>query len=107
MFGGLILLPLYLHIVKNASPTESGLLLLPLMAGIMVSSVVSGQLTFRTGRYKIFPVLGTALMTVALLMLSFRLGIDTSLVEVDIYMVLFGLGLGGCMQTLIMAVQML
>ncbi|HEX6401641.1 MAG TPA: MDR family MFS transporter [Pseudonocardiaceae bacterium] len=105
MFGGLILLPLYLQIVKNASPTESGLLLLPLMAGIMVSSVVSGQLTSRTGRYKIFPVSGTALMTVALLMLSFRLGIDTSLVEVDIYMVVFGLGLGGCMQTLIMAVQ--
>ena len=105
MFGALVLLPLYLQIVKGASPTKAGLLLLPLMAGIMTSSVISGQLTSRTGRYKIFPVVGTALMTTALLMLFLRLGVDTSLPEVDIYMVLFGLGLGGCMQTLIMAVQ--
>lgn len=105
MFGGLVLIPLYLQIVKGASPTKAGLLLLPLMAGIMASSVISGQLTSRTGRYKIFPIVGSALMTAALLLLFFRLGIDTSLAEVDLYMVLFGLGLGGCMQTLIMAVQ--
>jgi EmrB/QacA subfamily drug resistance transporter len=105
MFGGFVLIPLYLQIVKGASPTKAGLLLLPLMAGIMVASLVSGQLISRTGRYKIFPVLGTALMTVALLLLSLRLGIGTSLVEVDIYMALFGLGLGGCLQTLIMAAQ--
>ncbi len=102
MFGGLVLIPLYLQIVKGASPTKAGLL--PLMAGIMVASVVSGQLTSRTGRYKIFPVLGTALMAAALL-LSLRLEVDTSLWEVDIYMALFGLGLGGCLQTLIMAAQ--
>ena len=78
MFGGLVLIPLYLQIVKGASPTKSGLLLLPLMVGIIASSVISGQLTSRTGRYKIFPVVGTALMTAALLMLFFRLGIDTS-----------------------------
>lgn len=105
MFGGLVLIPLYLQIVKGASPTKSGLLLLPLMAGIMASSMISGQLTARTGRYKVFPLVGTALMAVALLMLSFRLGVDTSLAEVDVYMVVFGLGLGGCLQTLIMAVQ--
>ncbi|MGH3797404.1 MAG: MFS transporter, partial [Pseudonocardiaceae bacterium] len=105
MFGGLILIPLYLQIVKGASPTESGLLVLPLMAGVMVGSVVSGQITARTGRYKILPVIGTALMTIALVVLYFRLGVDTSLWETDVYMALFGLGLGFCMQTLIIAVQ--
>jgi hypothetical protein len=100
-----VLIPLYLQIVKGASPTEAGLLLLPLMAGIIVSSVVSGQLTSRTGRYKIFPVLGAALLTAALLLLGLRLGVDTSLGEVDVYMALFGLGLGGCLQMLIMAAQ--
>jgi hypothetical protein len=105
MFGGLVLIPLYLQIVKGASPTEAGLLLLPLMAGIMVSSVVSGQLTSRTGRYKIFPVIGTGLLAAALLLLHYRLGVKTPLWEVDIYTALFGLGLGFCMQTMIMAVQ--
>jgi EmrB/QacA subfamily drug resistance transporter len=105
MFGGLILIPQYLQIVKGASPTKAGLLLLPLMGGIMLASVVSGQLTSRTGRYKIFPVLGTALMALALLLLNLRLGVDTSLLEVDVYMALFGIGLGGCLQTLIMAAQ--
>ncbi|MDQ3601139.1 MAG: MFS transporter [Actinomycetota bacterium] len=105
MFGGFILLPLYLQIVQGASPTESGLLLLPLMAGIMVASVLSGQVTARTGRYKIFPVIGTAAMTAALLLLSARLGVDTPLWEADVYMALFGFGLGFCLQTLIMAVQ--
>ena len=105
MFGGLILIPQYLQIVKGVSPTEAGLRLLPLMGGIMVASLGSGQLTSRTGRYKIFPVWGTALMTVALLLLYLRLDVDTSLLEVEIYMALFGLGLGGCLQTLIMAAQ--
>ena len=105
MFGGLILLPQYLQIVKGISPTEAGLRLLPLMGGIMAASLGSGQLTSRTGRYKIFPVWGTALMTAALLLLYFRLDVDTSLLEVEIYMALFGLGLGGCLQTLIMAAQ--
>ena len=75
------------------------------MGGIMVASLGSGQLTSRTGRYKIFPVWGTALMTAALLLLYLRLDADTSLLEVEIYMALFGLGLGGCLQTLIMAAQ--
>ena len=105
MFGGLVLIPLYLQIVKGASPTKAGLLLLPLMTGIIVSSMVCGRLISRTGRYKIFPVLGTALTTAALLLLNFRLGADTSLWEVGIYMVLFGLGLGGCLQILVMAAQ--
>ncbi|MGH3718386.1 MAG: MFS transporter [Pseudonocardiaceae bacterium] len=105
MFGGLVLMPQYLQIVKGASPTKSGLLLLPLMAGIIVGSLVSGQVISRTGRYKILPVLGTAVMAAALLLLHLRLGVDTPLWEVDVYMGLFGLGLGGCLQTLITAVQ--
>jgi EmrB/QacA subfamily drug resistance transporter len=105
MFGGLVLIPLYLQIVKGASPTKAGLLLLPLMAGIIVGSMITGQLTARTGRYKIFPVLGTAVMTASLLLLDLRLGVDTSLVEAGVFMALFGLGLGGCLQTLIVAVQ--
>ncbi|MGH3833093.1 MAG: MDR family MFS transporter [Pseudonocardiaceae bacterium] len=105
MFGGFLLLPQYLQIVKGASPTQSGLLMLPMMGGISVGSLLSGRLISRTGRYKIFPVLGTALMTAALLLLGLRLGADTSLWEVDAYMALFGFGLGGCLQTLVMAVQ--
>lgn len=105
MFGGLVLIPLYLQIVKGASPTEAGLLMLPLMGGITAGSVVSGQLISRTGRYKILPVVGTGLLTAALLLLSLRVGVDTSLGEVDIYMALFGLGLGGCLQVLIMTAQ--
>jgi hypothetical protein len=95
MFGGLVLIPLYLQIVKGASPTKAGLLLLPLMAGIIVGSMITGQLT----------ALGTAAMTGSLLLLDLRLGVDTSLVEAGVYLALFGLGLGGCLQTLIVAVQ--
>lgn len=104
MFGGIAVLPQYLQIVQGASPTEAGLLTVPLVLGIMTASVISGQITSRTGRYKIFPVIGTALMVVGLLLLS-RIGVDTSLWQVDVYMAVFGLGLGGCMQTLILAVQ--
>ena len=62
MFGALSTLPLYLQLVKGATPTESGLLLIPMMIGIMGGSVLSGQLTMKTGRYKIFPVFGTAIL---------------------------------------------
>ncbi len=104
MFGGLSVIPLYLQIVKGASPTKAGLLLLPLVLGIMLASVLSGQLTARTGRYKIFPVVGTLLMTVALVLLN-TINADTPLWRTDIWMFIFGLGLGGCMQTLVIAVQ--
>jgi EmrB/QacA subfamily drug resistance transporter len=105
LFGGVFLLPLYLQIVRGASPTEAGLLMVPLEGGITIGSLVSGQMVSRTGRYKISPVLGTAVITGTLLVLYYRLGIDTSLTEVGIYTALFGLGLGGCLQTLVMATQ--
>jgi EmrB/QacA subfamily drug resistance transporter len=105
MFGGLMLIPQYLQIVKGASPTKSGLMMLPLMLGMMLASIVSGRITGHTGRYKIFPVLGTLLMFAAMLLFHFRVHWDTPLRETMAFMALLGLGLGCCMQTLILAVQ--
>lgn len=104
MFGGLAALPLYLQIVKGESPTSAGLLLLPLTAGIMAGSVVSGQVISRTGRYKKFPVLGTAALVAALGLLS-TIGVDTALWATLSMTGLFGLGLGFNMQPLTLAVQ--
>jgi EmrB/QacA subfamily drug resistance transporter len=104
MFGGMAVIPLYLQIVKGASPTKAGLLILPLVLGIALASVFSGQLTARTGRYKIFPLLGTALMVAGLLLLN-TINANTDLLYTDIWMFIFGFGLGNCMQTLIIAVQ--
>ncbi|MDQ1657188.1 MAG: hypothetical protein QOD41_2271 [Cryptosporangiaceae bacterium] len=104
MFGAIAMLPLYLQIVRGATPTKAGLLLLPLTAGIMFSSVLSGQLISRTGRYKIFPVLGTALMIAGLLLLH-TVGVDTPFWHTAIYMTIFGLGLGNLLQPVTLAVQ--
>lgn len=105
MFGGIALLPQYMQIVRGATPTESGFLMLPFVGGMMVLSIVSGQITSRTGRYKFLPVVGTALLTGAALLLHFRLAADTSFGELAGYMVMFGAGLGLCMQTLTLAAQ--
>ncbi|MFJ9082225.1 MFS transporter [Streptomyces sp. NPDC102384] len=105
MFGGMLMIPQYLQIVKGASPTKSGLEMLPLMAGMMIASIISGQITGKTGRYKIFPTLGTLFMVAALLLFHFQVQWDTPLWETMLYMGLFGLGLGCCMQTLVLAVQ--
>ncbi len=104
MFGGLSCIPLYLQIVKGASPTKAGLLILPLVAGIMSASLLSGQVTSRTGRYKIFPVAGSILMVVGLLVMT-RIGADTPLWQTDIYMAIFGMGLGMNMQSIVLAMQ--
>ncbi|MFI5907679.1 MDR family MFS transporter [Dactylosporangium sp. NPDC051541] len=104
MFGGLLTLPLYLQIVKGATPTEAGLMLLPLVLGIMTGSIVSGQTIARTGRYRIFPIIGSVLMLAALFLLS-RIGADTPLWRTMLIMALMGLGLGGNMQPVITAVQ--
>ncbi|MFJ8827845.1 MFS transporter [Streptomyces sp. NPDC102467] len=105
MFGGMLMIPQYLQIVKGASPTKSGLEMLPLMVGMIIASIVSGQITAKTGRYKIFPTVGTLLMVVALLLFHFKVQWDTPLWESMVFMLVFGLGLGGCMQTLVLAVQ--
>jgi MFS family permease len=104
MFGGIAAIPLYLQIVKGASPTKAGLLLLPLIAGMMTASLASGQFTSRTGRYKIFPVIGSILMVVGLLTMT-RIGADTPLWQTDIFMAIFGLGLGMNMQSIVLAMQ--
>ena len=104
MFGGLALLPLYLQIVRGATPTESGLQLLPLTAGLMLGSIVSGQLISRTGKYKIFPILGGALMVGGLLLLH-TVGVDTPYWRTGVFMAVFGFGLGLVMQPITLAVQ--
>ena len=104
MFGALSTLPLYLQLVKGATPTESGLLLLPMMVGIMTGSILSGQLTARTGHYKIYPVIGTALLAVSFFgMLTIT--VDTSYWVLDLFFLAIGAGLGLNMQTLTIAVQ--
>ncbi|WP_018333172.1 MFS transporter [Actinomycetospora chiangmaiensis] len=105
MFGGIAIVPQYLQIVNGSSPTRAGLEMIPLVGGLMVASIISGQLTSRTGRYKVFPVIGLGLMTVGMLLFHFLLHADTPYWEVAILMVVFGLGLGNCMQTLVLAVQ--
>jgi len=104
MFGTIIFLPVYLQAVKGFSPTQSGLALLPAIIGIFSTSITSGQLITRTGRYKMFPVIGAVVMTVAMVLLS-RLDVDTPFWQVAIYEFLFGAGLGFTMQTIVTAVQ--
>jgi hypothetical protein len=104
MFGGLATLPLYLQIVKGQSPTEAGLTLIPFTLGIMAGSIIAGQTTSRTGRYKAFPVVGTVLMGLGALFFS-RLEAGTTLPFVFAVSILFGLGLGFTMQPLVLAVQ--
>ena len=104
MFGGLVVLPLYLQIVRGASPTAAGLQLTPLMLGIFVTSSVSGMFMKRTGRYKPLPILGTATMFSALLLMT-TLKVDTPLWHAMVFMLLMGMGLGLSMQTLVIAVQ--
>ena len=104
LFGGITYLPLYLQIVKAHSPTESGLLLTPMMAGVLVTSIGSGQLISRLGRYKPFPIVGTALMTVAMYLLS-GLSVEMPIWQTAFYMLLLGFGLGMTMQVLVLAAQ--
>ncbi|CAM3082221.1 Multidrug resistance protein 3 [Saccharomonospora xinjiangensis] len=104
MFGAMMLIPQYLQIVQGYSPTASGMLMLPLMVGVMSASVISGQLTSRTGRYKVFPLVGTALMTVGMVLFA-QVEWDTPVWKSMVVMAIIGFGLGNCMQTLIIAVQ--
>jgi EmrB/QacA subfamily drug resistance transporter len=104
MFGSIVYLSIYLQVVNGATPTTAGLQLLPLMAGILVTSIVSGRLITRTGHYKVFPIIGTALATIGLFLLS-RLGGDTPYWQIAVAMVVLGAGLGNVMQVLVLAVQ--
>jgi MFS family permease len=104
LFGAVTYLPLYLQVTKGSSPTVSGLQLTPLMAGVLISSITSGQVITRIGRYRFFPIAGTALMTVAMFLLS-RLEPGTSTWVAAVDALVLGLGLGMVMQVLVLAVQ--
>lgn len=104
MFGGLACLPLYLQIVKGATPTQAGLLLLPMTLGIMAGSIGSGVAISKTGRYRHFPIIGAALLTVALFVFHY-IAATTPLWQTMIVMVFFGIGLGFNFQPLTLAVQ--
>jgi EmrB/QacA subfamily drug resistance transporter len=104
LFGAVTYLPLYLQVVKGESPTSSGLTLTPLMAGLLVTSILSGQLITRYGHYRPFPIVGTAIMTVGLWLLS-HLAVDTPTWQTVLGMVVLGLGLGMVMQVLVLAAQ--
>ncbi len=104
MFGGVTVLPQYMQIVHGASPMTSGFMMLPMVAGIMIAAASSGLITSRTGRIRIFPIIGSAFTAVGLLLLS-RVTADTSTLLVMAFMFVFGYGLGNTMQPLTVIVQ--
>ena len=104
LFGSVTYFPLYLQVVKGVSPTASGMQMIPMMGGMLVTSIASGQLISRTGRYKIFPITGTAVMAVGLYLLS-RLTSHSSSLTASLLLLVLGVGLGLVMQVLVIAVQ--
>jgi EmrB/QacA subfamily drug resistance transporter len=104
LFGSVTYLPVFLQVVKGRSPTSSGLQLTPMMAGLLVTSIVSGRLISKFGRYRPFPIAGTAIMTVGMYLLS-RLDVHSSGTYASLSMLVLGLGLGMVMQVLVLAVQ--
>jgi EmrB/QacA subfamily drug resistance transporter len=105
MFGGILLLPQYLQIVHGSSPTVAGLQMIPLVAGIMTGAMGSGIAISKTGKYKIFPLVGIVFIVVALVAMSFIVDAETSVWTLVPFMVLMGLGLGFNFQPVILAVQ--
>jgi EmrB/QacA subfamily drug resistance transporter len=104
MFGAIVMLPLYLQVVKGASATEAGLKLIPLMLGIVSTSIFSGKAITKTGKYKKFPVMGTTLMTVGILLMV-TLTRETPFWQLAVFSILVGAGLGLSMQTIVIALQ--
>src|SRR5262245_6340038 len=104
LFAAIVFMPLFLQIVTGASATQSGLLVLPLLLASTLSTIVSGRIMARTGRYKVFPIAGLALMSLGLLLLS-RLGVTSGRGRATLFMVVFGLGFGMVTQVLVVAIQ--
>ncbi|QQM43607.1 MDR family MFS transporter [Streptomyces liliifuscus] len=104
MFGAMTYLPTFLQVVHGISPTMSGVHMLPMVAGLLVSSTVSGQIVSRTGRWKVFPIAGTGVTALGLLLLH-QLDENSSAAEMSSYLLVFGLGLGLVMQVLVLIVQ--
>src|SRR3954447_15698537 len=104
MFGAVTYMPLYLQVVKGVAPSTAGLQLTPMMAGMLVTSITSGRIISHIGRYRAFPIAGTAIATAGLALLS-TLGTGTSTWAASGFMLVLGLGLGMVMQVLVLAVQ--
>jgi EmrB/QacA subfamily drug resistance transporter len=104
MFGSIIYLPLFLQLVSGSTATNSGLLMLPLMAGLLTASMVSGQIISRTGRYKVFPVAGTAIAAIGMFLLS-TMSATTPRALASAWMVVLGVGIGLVMQVMVLVTQ--
>ncbi len=104
LFGSITYLPLFLQVVKGMSPTKSGLQLTPMMGGLLVTSILAGRAISRFGRYRPFPIVGTAVMTVGMALLA-QLGVNSATLTAALDMLVLGLGLGMVMQVLVLAVQ--
>ena len=104
LFGSVTFLPLYFQTVDAASPSGAGLRLIPMMAGVLIMSIASGQLISRTGRYRAFPIVGMALTALGLFLLS-QLDVGTSTATSALYLLVLGLGIGSTMQVLVLVVQ--
>jgi MFS family permease len=104
MFGAIVFIPFYLQLAHGVSPTESGLLLLPFMAGLLVMSILSGNLVSRTGRYKIFPITGTMLTTLGMFLLT-SLDARSSNLRLGVFLAVLGGGMGMVMQNTVLATQ--
>jgi len=104
MFGAIIFIPVFLQLVYGASATGSGLRMVPLMLGLLTATIASGRAISRIGRYRVFPIAGTAIVVVGMFLLS-RLGVDTKPWIASVYMVVVGVGIGLVMQVLVLVVQ--
>lgn len=105
MFGAIAMLPMYLQLVKGLTPTEAGLMMITFTIGILSGSITAGRTISASGTYRVFPILGTALLTSAAVVMGLSLGADTELWVPGLIAVFFGLGLGFCMQPLTLAMQ--
>ncbi|MCO4273448.1 MFS transporter [Pseudarthrobacter sp. HLT3-5] len=105
MFGAIAMLPMYLQLVKGLTPTEAGLMMITFTLGILTGSITAGRTISASGTYRIFPIVGTGILTAAALVMGLSLGVDTGLWVPGVIAVFFGMGLGFCMQPLTLAMQ--
>lgn len=104
MFGAIIFLPQYQQIVKGYSPTTSGLLMIPLSVGVIAGAVGSGRAITKLGRYRVFPIVGTVIMTIGFACLSL-IKVNTNQIELSVFMIILGFGIGLFMQVTVLAIQ--
>lgn len=105
MFGAIAMLPMYLQLVKGLTPTQAGLMMITFTVGILFGSITAGRTISASGTFRIFPIMGTGILTAAALVMGFSLQVDTALWVPGLIAVFFGVGLGFCMQPLTLAMQ--